>query len=113
MLQPMRTNPRTVSRILPRTLGTLLLALAPLACAGTREEPPAPPPPPVDPAAFAGPARSPAPEVDLNANLDAANLWGDAGGASENAPSGVEMDAASGGSDAAQVGAHKPKRGAN
>jgi hypothetical protein len=60
-----------------RAFATLLIALAPLACATTHEEPPAPPPPPVDPAAFSGPARTPAPEVDLNANLDAGNPWAD------------------------------------
>jgi hypothetical protein len=59
-------------------LVALTCALLAFACATTREEPPAPPPPPVDTAGLTGPARTPAPEVDLNANQDAANPWFDA-----------------------------------
>ncbi len=106
------TSPRTL-RLLPIAL-VGLVALSPLACAGT-QEPPAPPPPPVDPAAFSGPARSPAPEVDLDANLNAANVWEDAGGqAKENAPAAtasasVAMSATPDAGADAQVPS-KPKR---
>jgi hypothetical protein len=55
-----------------------VVAMAPFACAGSHEEPPAPPAPPVDPATFSVPARTPAPEVDLRADLDGGNLWADA-----------------------------------
>jgi hypothetical protein len=48
------------------------LALASAGCASSREE--APPPPPIDPAAFSGPARPPAPAVDVSADLDAGDI---------------------------------------
>ena len=59
-----------------------LVALSTSACAATHEEPPAPPPAPVDPAAFSAPARPPAPDVDLSADLDGGNLWADSATAS-------------------------------
>jgi hypothetical protein len=79
------------------TVATLLLALLPFACATTHEEPPAPPPPPIDPAAFSGPARTPAPVVDLNADSDASNPWADSDGsvsAPAPAPDAAIVDAA-------------------
>ncbi len=72
-----------------RAIFAFTLALAAFACATTHEEPPAPPPPPVDPTAFSGPARSPAPEVDLTANADASNPWVDA-----SPPAAVDVPAA-------------------
>ena len=63
-----------VSALLFSALASALVA----GCATTREEPPAPPPPPVDTAALSGPARPPAPVVDLNANADAGNPYSDA-----------------------------------
>jgi hypothetical protein len=62
-----------------RTVALLLLAIGPLACAGTHEEPPAPPPPPVAPGTFSGPARAPAPVVDLQADLDGGSSLPEAG----------------------------------
>lgn len=50
------------------------LTFTSMACATAHEEPPAPPPPPVDPAAFSGPARPPAPAVDVSADLDAGDI---------------------------------------
>jgi len=76
-----------------RILALLLLAAMPLACAGAHEEPPAPPPPPIDPAAFSGPARTPAPEVDLRADLDGGDLWADAASASAPAAPDAGTDA--------------------
>jgi hypothetical protein len=73
MLRTLRLGSTTPAR----TIVTVVIALLPLACATTHEEPPAPPPPPIDPAAFSGPARTPAPEVDLNADQDASNPWAD------------------------------------
>jgi hypothetical protein len=83
MLRLTKTNlpnpARAVDALVParRLVGALLFATL-AACAGSHEEPPAPPPPPVDPTAFSGPARTPAPEVDLSANADASNPWVDA-----------------------------------
>ena len=50
------------------------LALTSMACATAHEEPPAPPPPPIDPAAFSGPTRPPAPAVNISADLDAGDI---------------------------------------
>ncbi len=77
MLRSTRHEPRRAARAVAK-LATLIIALAPLACAGAHEEPPQPPPPPVDPGTFSGPARAPAPVVDLRADLDGGDLWFDA-----------------------------------
>ncbi len=104
MLRSPRLNPTTAARAFAGLL--LATALSALACAGAHEEPPAPPPPPVDPSAFSGPARTPAPQVDLGEDLDGGTHWFDASPASE-APDAA--DAASNAVDARAPSAAKKK----
>jgi hypothetical protein len=73
------------TRTVLASLFAFAVPLAVAACAATHEEPPAPPPPPIDPAAFSGPARPPAPAVDVSADLDASVVWVDATPASTDA----------------------------
>jgi hypothetical protein len=64
-----------------RGLALVVLSCASLAqasCAPIHEEPPAPPPPPVDKATLGGPLRAPAPDVNLDADLDSGVIWADA-----------------------------------
>jgi hypothetical protein len=63
-----------VVRFVHRHPFSFAAALVLVACASTHEEPPAPPAPPVDPAAFSGPARPPAPAVDIRGDLDAGDI---------------------------------------
>ena len=63
---------RTLRKSPLSLVAALALANATAACATTHEE--APPPPPIDPAAFSGPARPPAPAVDISADLDAGDI---------------------------------------